>query len=173
MSALHLPDEVIELLRGWPEVGASEQAFPFITIDDVGFPHVALLSRSEVEPGDGNAHVAAVLASPRTRANLARTGKATLIAIGPVTAHYLKLFAVNAWAGRDRDAYLFSVAEHKADSLQIALSGITFRTTDELARAEHWVASRSDLERILAMPSETRAPGVTPTPPTTSGPQDA
>jgi hypothetical protein len=173
MSTLHLPDEVVELLKGWPQVGVVEQAFPFITIDDSGFPNAALLSRSEVEPRAGNDYVAAVLASRRTRANLARTGKATLIAIGPVTAHYLKLIAVNVLSGADRDAYLFGIAEHKADSLGIPLSPITFRTTDEIARAERWLASRSELDRILATPIEGGPTAFTPTPPTTSGPHDA
>jgi hypothetical protein len=43
-----------EFAGGRLAVGAHDQAFPFITVDDQGLPHVALLSRSEIELGPGD-----------------------------------------------------------------------------------------------------------------------
>ena len=90
-SAMTVAPAVAALLAGTPEIGTQEQAFPFVTVDAEGFPHAALLSRMEVEIGPGNADLRAAVRSTRTRANLDRDGRATLIAVEGRTAHYVKL----------------------------------------------------------------------------------
>jgi hypothetical protein len=133
-----VPEVIAGLLSGVPQVGAQEQAFPFVTVDADGFPHVALLSRMELEVGRDGADVHAAVRSRRTRENLERRGRATLIAVEGDTAHYVKLLVVRAVAVHDLLACVFEVAEHKPDSMGIALRPITYPVTVDIARAERW-----------------------------------
>lgn len=141
-----VPDELRRLLRGFPAVDADEQAFPFLTVDEGGFPHPALLSRAELEPGtDG---ILAVIASPNTQANLRRDGRATLIAVHGTTAHYAKL-RMTRWLTMDELLGCeFDVVHHKRDSLGIPLAPIGFRTTAEIAEHEHWARTAALLRRL-------------------------
>lgn len=140
--------DLLALLRGAPEVEHDEQAFVFLTVDESGYPNPALLSRAELDVGrDGE--VLAVVASTRTKANLARDGKATLIAVQGPTAHYAKLRMLHrAEEGRLLGG-TFEIVEHKRDSLGIELSPIIFRATASVAEMEHWAAS-DRLLRALA-----------------------
>lgn len=133
-----VPAAVADLLRGVPEIGTREQAFPFLTVDDAGYPHTALLSRRELEPGPGDADLRAAVRSRRTRANLEARGTAALVAVDGPTAHYVKLRLVRADAVHDLLACVFAVAEHRADSMGIPLSPLTYPVTADVARAERW-----------------------------------
>ena len=133
-----VPAEVAAMLEGTPQVGAQEQAFPFVTVDPDGFPHAALLSRMELEVGPGRADVRAALRSRRTRAHLEERGRAALIAVRDRTAHYVKLRLLRATAVHDLLACVFEVVEHKPDSLGVALTPITYPVSAEIARAERW-----------------------------------
>src|SRR5262245_49186078 len=144
-----VPDQLAELLEGAPEVDADEQAFPFLTVDDQGFPHVALLSRSELDVQPGRAEVLAAVGSPRTRANLRRDGRAGLVAVGGTVAHYAKLRVTRSLELDGLLGCALEVVEHKGDSLGIPLQPIGFRTSAEVARAERWEAS-ARLLRALA-----------------------
>ncbi|HWG02334.1 MAG TPA: hypothetical protein VG164_10890 [Trebonia sp.] len=124
-----VPAGLARLLAGRPDVGAAEQAFPLLTVDDAGFPHVALLSKAEIDVTPDGSAVLAVIASRRTRANLGRDGRAGLIAIGGTVAHYAKLSVVRAIDTPAALGCVLRVAEHKADSLGIPLSPIGFVTT--------------------------------------------
>ena len=135
---MSVPAEVAALLEGTPEIGAQEQAFPFVTVDAGGFPHAALLSRMELEVGPDRVDVRAAVRSRRTRENLEQRGRATLIAVEGRTAHYLKLHLVRSTAVRDLLACVFAVVEDRADSMGIALTPITYPVTAEIARAERW-----------------------------------
>ena len=84
---MSVPAGLARLLAGRPAIGAREQAFPFLTVDEGGFPHVALLSRAEVGVSPDGSEVLAVVAGRRTRANLERDRRAGLIAVGGTTAH--------------------------------------------------------------------------------------
>jgi hypothetical protein len=145
-GTMTVPDDLERLLRGFPAVGADEQAFPFLTVDDNGFPHPALLSRAELEPGGGG--ILAVIASPNTRANLQRDGRATLIAVHGTTAHYAKLRMARSWTADDLLGCEFHVSHHKRDSLGIPLAPIGFHTTAEIAEHEHWVRTAALLRRL-------------------------
>jgi hypothetical protein len=140
-----VPADLASLLAGRPDVGTAEQAFPFLTVDEAGFPHVALLSRAEIDVTSDGSDVLAVIASGRTRANLGRDGHAGLIAIGGTVAHYAKLSLVRTIDTPAALGCVLRVTEHKADSLGIPLSPIGFVTTAEIARMEDWAAS----ERLM------------------------
>lgn len=143
-----VPGEVARLLAGRPEIGAAEQAFPFLTVDEAGFPHVALLSRAELEVMPDGSRVLAVIASSRTRANLARDGRAGLIAVAGTIAHYAKLRVLHTIDTPAALGCVLQAVEHKADSLGIALSPIGFVTTPELGSLEDWGASQRLLHAL-------------------------
>lgn len=143
-----VPEVVAVLLDGRPTIGVEEQAFPFLTVDDAGFPHVALLSRAELGPSADRGELFAVLRSSRTRRNLRRDGRCGLIAFEGMTAHYLKLEVRDL---ADEDGFLglvLEVVHHKADSLGIGLHPVTFTPTDTVAAVEHWDRTRAVLERL-------------------------
>ena len=143
-----VPRELVAMLEGAPVVGAREQAFPFITVDAGGFPHPALLSRAEMEVGPAGDDLHAALRSRRTRANLERSGLATLIAVEGRTAHYVKLRVARSLAVHDLLACVFEVVEHKPDSLGIPLAPVTYEVTAGIARAERWDLTREALRRL-------------------------
>ena len=132
-----VPAELVGMLAGVPVVGAREQAFPFITVDAEGFPHTALLSRTEMRVGPAG-DLRAALRSTRTRANLGRSGHAALIAVEGRTAHYVKLRLVRSTVVHDLLACVLDVVEHKADSMGVALAPISYEVTAEIVRAERW-----------------------------------
>jgi hypothetical protein len=143
-----IPEVLRGLLDGRPAVGDREQAFPFLTVDEAGFPHVALLSRAEIRVGPDGREVLAVVASRRTRANLERDGRAGLVAVEGTTAHYAKLRVGRAIDAGGVLACAMSLTEYKADSLGIPLSPVSFVTTVEIARLEGWAASEELLQRL-------------------------
>lgn len=147
-----VPARVAALLRGPATVGGHDQAFPFVTVDDDGFPHAALLSRTELDLGPDDVDLRAAVRSRRTRANLEARGRAVLIAVEGDTAHYVKLRVVRSVVAGDLLACVFAVAEHKADSLGVALTPIRYAVTAEIVRAERRDATVSAL-RALARPS--------------------
>jgi hypothetical protein len=61
------------------------------SVDEDGFPHVALLGAWEVVAWDGATVRLAVGARSGTAANLRRTGRATLVVVDGHGAHYVKL----------------------------------------------------------------------------------
>ena len=146
---MNVPSQVADLLRGWPQPGIHEQAFPLVTVDDRGYPHVALLSRSEMDVAPGESAVLAVIGSERTRANLARSGQATLIATGATSAYYLKLQLVRSIEQEGAMGCAFEAVEFKEDSLGIPLTAMGFQATDDIARMERWERSGRIL-RLLA-----------------------
>lgn len=134
------------LLRGPAIAGMREQAFPFLTVDDNGFPHTALLSRAEVDvTADGTAVVAAI-ASRHTRENVRRSGRAAIIAVGDMTAHYAKLTLRRSTEWEGLLGAVFAVTEHRSDSLGIPLQPLSYDATPEIARLERWDLSA----RLLA-----------------------
>lgn len=143
-----VPEPLARMLHGRPAAGQREQAFPFLTVDGAGYPHVALLSRAELGVSRDGREVLAVIASTRTVANLGRDGRAGLIAVEGTTAHYAKLGVTRTIAGGAVTGYAMTVTEHKADSLGIALTPVTFTPTEELASLEHWDASDALLGRL-------------------------
>jgi hypothetical protein len=88
------------------------------------------------------------VASRRTRANLVRTGRATLVAVGGDTAHYLKLRVLRTVEAGGLLGCDLRPVEHVADSVGLALSPIGYRPTEALAEAEFWRASAAVLDGL-------------------------
>ncbi|MCU1641292.1 MAG: hypothetical protein JWN03_1567 [Nocardia sp.] len=145
-----IPDEVSALLRGVPEIGACEQAFPFLSVDADGFPHSALLSRSELEPAAGGDTLLAAVASSRTRANLLRSGTAALLAVDGTVCHHIKLKLVTSIVVDNVLGCEFALAEHKRDDIGITMQPLTFRTTADLVEQENWARSAAIFDRLEA-----------------------
>jgi hypothetical protein len=148
VTALRVPAELAGLLTGAPAVGQHEQAFPFLTVDEAGFPHVALLSRSELEVTPDRRAVLAAIYSSRTRANLVRDGRAGLIAIGGTVAHYAKLRVVRTVEGDGLLGAVLELTELKDDSYGIPLEPIGFVTTEQVAAVDRWEVSARLLREL-------------------------
>ena len=146
-----VPEPVAALLRGGVRVDDDAQAFLFSTVDGEGFPHVALLSATELAVGLDGALLAAI-ASPTTRANVKRTGVAALLAVEGDTAHALKLRVRRVVDVEDMLGAVLDVVSHRPDSLGIPLRPITFTATAELRRLERWDITA----RVLAALAEVR-----------------
>jgi hypothetical protein len=145
---MNVPEDVARLLRGTPPLDADEQAFPFLTVDENGYPHTALLSRAEIEPASGGRALLAVVAAPGTRANLERHPHAALLAVHGTVCHHLKLRMVRSLTVEHVLGCEFIAVQHKRDSLGIPLSPLGFRTTAHLAELEHWRLSAAVLARL-------------------------
>lgn len=147
---MDVPEDLASLLAGPPDVNAHEQAFPFLTVDDQGFPHVALLSRAELDVPDDRSKIFAVVASARTRENLERDGHAGLIAIRGTVAHYAKMTVDHHRVEQDLFGCVLTLADYKADSIGVPMEGVSFRTTAEIAAAEMWQRSSDVLSSLAA-----------------------
>jgi hypothetical protein len=142
--------DLAALLRGSAAIEHDEQGFVFLTIDEHGYPNPALLSRAELDVS-ATGSVLAVVASTRTKANLLRDGKATLIAVHGTVAHYAKLRVVARVEESGLLGVVCAVVEHKRDSLGIALTPITFHTSETIAALEHWETSSRVLQALEAL----------------------
>lgn len=76
---------------------------PLCTVDEAGFPHVALLGAWEVVAADATTVRLALASGSRSAENLRRSGRATLLLIDGRGAHYVKMHVTEA-APRMRDA---------------------------------------------------------------------
>jgi hypothetical protein len=142
---MSVPAELALLLETWPRPDQDEQAFPFVTVDADGFPHVMLLCTAELLATDDRRAVLVAVASATARANLARNGVATLIAADGAAAHYAKL-RVHEVEEHDRFAvYTCHLAHYKRDSLGIPLRPMDFHATREVAENEKWTATQAAL----------------------------
>ncbi|MBA0047180.1 hypothetical protein [Mycobacteroides sp. LB1] len=150
MNAKALPDDLCELLRGFPSVDSREQAFPFVTVDTGGYPHSALLSRSELEPGPEGLSLFVVVAGRVTRANLKRTGAASLLAAHGTACHHAKLRMTRSVTERGLMGCVFTVTEYRHDDIGIALQPMSFQTSERLAQQENWQRSTAMLSALSA-----------------------
>lgn len=142
-----LPEAVGALLRRPVAAGRPSQGFPFLTVDGGGFPHAALLSAVELQPGaDGSLYVA--LAGRTTAGNVRRTGQAALLAVGGTTMHTVKLRVRRSVEAPPLLGLVLHVVSHKADSLGLALSPISYEASPQLAEEEHWDRSRDLLQHL-------------------------
>ncbi len=140
-----MPAELALLLETWPQPDRDEQAFPFVTVDEDGFPHVMLLCTAELLATPDRGALLVAVASANARANLARNGVATLIAADGIAAHYTKL-RVHDTEEHDRfTVYGCHLVYYKRDSLGIPLRPMDFHATKEIAESERWSATRAAL----------------------------
>ena len=146
------PAEVLAALTGSPTVGTWDTIVPLLTVDEAGFPHVCLLSRSELEATEEE--VLAAVGSRVTTENLRRAGQATLLVVDGDASIYCKM-AINRTD--DGEPGLLGVAfrliSMKRDSIGIPLQPPRFLVAEGLPDSENWEASSRLLARLAATPS--------------------
>ncbi len=142
-----MPSELALLLETWPQPDRDEQAFPFVTVDENGFPHVMLLCTAELLATPDRDALLVAIVSATARANLARNGVATLIAADGAAAHYTKLRVHEATEHDEFAIFTCHVVHYKRDSLGIPLRPMDFRATQEVAESERWTMTRAALSR--------------------------
>lgn len=138
---------VISLLTGAVADGTSEAVCPLLTVDLDGLSRVCLLSRSEIFADENT--VACVFRSRRTKGNLQRDGRATLIVVGETSAFYCRLVARRSLSDETGAlAVEFSAEAEEEDTLNIPLHPMTFTVTPELRLEERWERDRLLLRRL-------------------------
>lgn len=148
--AIPVPERIVDILGGRPDVGGTEEAVLLVTVDQRGFPRLSLLSRAEVD-ADQTA-VWFTLSGSNTPRNLARTGRATLFVIDGEVAHSCSL-VVRAVAERDgMHGYAAEVVDHRQDSAGVELTGIRYVVPDDLPSTERWETSRRLITRMRLDP---------------------
>jgi hypothetical protein len=136
-----IPGPALAILRAQPRPnGEFDQAIPLLTVDNAGFPHVALLSCGQLRPGRHDDQLLASVWGPGTRANLLATRRATVVLIAARTAYYLKLSVVRTVEHAGRLGVILRVAGCTTDSAGVDLSPLGFRRSAELAEREGWDA---------------------------------
>lgn len=145
MDGISVPAELALLLATWPRPDQDEQAFPFVTVDEDGFPHVMLLCTAELLATNDRSALLVAVASANGRANLARNGVATLIAADGAAAHYAKLRVRETEEHDHFSVYTCDLAHYKRDSLGIPLRPMDFHATKAIAENERWAGTRTAL----------------------------
>lgn len=141
-----VPPEVVATLAGRPAVGALEQAYVLVTVDDEGVPDICLLSRSEMEAD--TEQVRAVVAGRKPRANLARSGRATLIVVAAGVPTYLALRSGAMVERQGAVGVALFVTRVLRDDIGIELHPIMFRVEERLAATERWDRSTALLGEL-------------------------
>lgn len=146
------PPEVVTAIAGLPSVGTWDTVVPILTVDESGFPHVCLLSRSELD-GD-EAELRAAVTSRVTIENLRRTGQATLLIVVRDTSFYCKMAVIRS----DEDepglfGAAFALISVKRDSIGVPLRPSEYLVVEGLPDSENWAASSRLLSRMAATPS--------------------
>ncbi len=140
-----LPETVRTLLDG-SEISAREGlTFLLITTDELGWPHVAMLSVGELLAVDASALRAALWLHSSTTHNLTRERRGLLAAVIDGRAYYARLVATR---GDDLDLgadgrlayFLLDVEDVLEDAAEYATltSGVTFRLHEPAAVVARW-----------------------------------
>lgn len=148
-GAAGIPEPVLAILRAEPGPEAEfDQAIPLLTVDRAGFPHVALLSRSQVRAGRGAGELLAAVWGPGTRANLLATRRTTVVLIGDRAAYYLKLSVTSTVEHAARLGVVLRLTGCTTDSAGVDLSPLGFRRSAQLAEHEGWDADAQVLDLL-------------------------
>jgi len=145
---VNLPPAVVGVLAEPVVVGEPTQGFPFLTVDDAGAPHCALVSSTEVRVADDGTELHVVLGGRRSRTYLEARGRATLLVVEGTTLHTCKLSLV---VGREHDgafAAALRLDDHAADSLGIPLVPLGFTPPPDIASLERWDRTVAALDAI-------------------------
>jgi hypothetical protein len=139
-----LTASVISLLSGTELESALGTTFELITVDEQGWPHVALLSIGEILATGPSSLRLALWASSGTAANLSRTARALLTFVHDHRYHKVRLTATQtgspAAGSRPLAAFLVTVVEVQVDEVPYATvtGGITFELADAAATVKRW-----------------------------------
>jgi hypothetical protein len=148
-----IPAAALAVLAPGPDRhGSFDQAIPLLTVDNDGFPHVALLSRAQLRDGGNARDLHAVVWAGTTSANLMATRRATVILVGGQVAWYLKLAVIRAVEHDGRVGVILRLAKSIADSAGVDLVPMGFRSSAALAAEEGWDADRQVLD-LLGQPN--------------------
>jgi hypothetical protein len=136
---VRIPDPVLRILRDEPGPAAEfDQAFALLTVDPAGYPHVALLSRSQVRPAPSEQELLAVVWPGRTAAHLEARRLAALVLADHACAHYLKLDVVRSAEHLSRLGVVLRLVDYASDSAGVELAPLSFRRSVALAAREGW-----------------------------------
>lgn len=146
---MRIPDQALFAMSGDRDVlHAEHQAFPLLTVDDEGYPHVCLLASEQFVVEPSGEHIAVSIAGRGTAANLKARGKATLVAVEGQVAHYVKCRVVDAEVVEGREGFMLEVHGYKADSAGVDLRSLAFRFSAQLAIEERWSRDRAVLAAV-------------------------
>jgi hypothetical protein len=145
---VNVPEALAELIRPAEAARPLDQAFPLLTVDESGYPHVALLASAQLGVDAGASVLLASVAGTNTRANLVRDRRATLLAVDGVALHVTKVDVVATVEGDDRTGFALQVASYRLDSAGTALHPMLFARSDELVAAERWDKDTAILGRL-------------------------
>ncbi len=139
-----LPAPLRRLLDGERLESKVGETFVLVTINEEGWPHLALLSVGELfSPASDEVRIA-LWPGTRTTANLRRGGRATLAAFLDGTAYYIELevepLAVAARPGDSLARFRARVRRSRADRVEYAdlVSGVRFSLRDPDQVLAHW-----------------------------------
>jgi hypothetical protein len=149
-----VPEDFARILEGNARIGGQEQVFPFLTVDEPGFPHVTLLSRAELDVDPSRTAVLVVVAGQGVRENLRRRGAATLIAVHGTVVHSVKLAARLLREDGPLLGGVFQIEQHKRDSVGIDITPMSFLATKQVEQLERW-DQHARLLALLAQDAET------------------
>lgn len=140
----HLPASLTELFNGEALESKEGETFVLVTVNEGGWPQVALLSVGEVFASSPREIRLALWPGSITTRNLRRSGRATLAAVWRGTAYYVELDAKpreRTPAEGDPLAH-FSAGIHRvlADTVDYAdlTTGIRFVLKDKAGVVERW-----------------------------------
>jgi hypothetical protein len=147
---VQVPREICAALDGRPRVGSDDEPVHLLlTTDEHGAPYVCLLSRAQLEADGETVH--AVVYSSGTKANLDRTGVATLVVATGGVAHYCALAVQRQLAEGALSAYAFALRDHRRDAVPGAqLRPMHYTVTEQMPRDEDWATTRRLLDRLAA-----------------------
>lgn len=148
---MDVPEDLVALIRPAADEQEFDQAFPLVTVDAAGFPHVALLAAAQLDVDDAARWILASVAGPNTRRNLDRERRATLLAVDGIALHVAKLTVVSSVEAPDRAGYALRLEAHKRDSAGTALHPMLFARSAELVAAERWDTDAVVLDRLRNM----------------------
>jgi hypothetical protein len=159
---MNVPDTLAALIRPAAPDQPMDQAFPLLTVDAAGYPHVALLASTQLGVDDPLTLLLASVAGTTTRANLSRDRRATLLAVDGIALHIAKLDVVFIAETDDRAGFALRVVAYRLDSAGTALHPMMFARSDELVAAERWDKDTEVLARLrqeLSGPSSSSSAG--------------
>jgi hypothetical protein len=155
-AGIRLPDRFVDLLDG-SRLEDKEGATLIVTsVDEDGWPHVAMLSVGELLACSPSVLRLALHASSGTTANLARTGRATLLWVDGGTAFTLRLdlSALGPLTIGGLDLCCFEgralhVREHRVPYAEL-VSGVRFRLKEPESTMVRWRETLSRLRSLEA-----------------------
>jgi hypothetical protein len=139
-----LAASVVRLLSGTELASAVGTTFELITVDEQGWPHVALLSAGEILATGPSSLRLALWASSGTTANLTWAGRALLTFVHDHAYYRVRMTVAQIEApetgSRPLAAFLATVVEVQVDEVPYATvtGGITFELADAAGTVKRW-----------------------------------